>query len=75
MKKYTNPQCKKFVKDMKKAGLEPKHYRGRWFWEGPAVDVDSLQDALSNTKVKCQYDHMGLGYVVYPVAKDTGEQP
>ena len=52
---------------MKNAGLEPYHYHGRFWWEGPAVNVDNLQEALSETRVKCQWDNMGLGYVVYPV--------
>jgi hypothetical protein len=64
---YTNKNFIKFVKDMKKAGLEPYHYNGRFFYSGPAVDVKDLQDALSNTKVKCQWDNMGLDYVVYPI--------
>lgn len=64
--KYENPNYRKFVKDMKKAGLTPYHYRGRFFYEGPAVDVEDIQDAISNTKVRCQWDNMGLDYVVYP---------
>jgi hypothetical protein len=43
-----------------------RFYQGRDFWTGPAVVVDALQDALSHTKVKCQWDRMGRGYVVYP---------
>jgi len=69
---YTNKDCKKFVKDMEAAGLEVEHYSGRFFWNGPAVQVDSIQDALSQTKVKCQWDNMGLGWVVYPKASDEG---
>ena len=69
---YTQPDCVSFVADMEAAGLEPYHYRGRFFWQGPAVDVDDLQDALSETKVHCQWDNMGLGFVVYPVAADPG---
>jgi hypothetical protein len=64
--KYESPRYNKFVKDMKKAGLEPYDYRGRFYYHGPAVNVDSIQDALSETKVKCQWDNMGLGFVVYP---------
>lgn len=63
---YDNPQCNQFVEDMIKAGLKPEHYHGRFFWEGPSVIVDDIQDALSATKVKCQLDNMGKGYVVYP---------
>lgn len=72
--KYTNKDCIRFVKDMKKAGLEVRHYRGRFFWEGPAVEVDSLQDAMQATKVRVQYDNMGLGFIVYPVASDKGSK-
>ena len=64
--KYENKNYQKFVKDMEEAGLEVEHYKGRFFYEGPAVRCDSLQDVLSNTKVKCQWDNMGLGYIVYP---------
>lgn len=67
--RYANKECNQFVKDMEDAGLELRHYRGRWFWEGPAVACDDLQDVLSNTKVRCQWDHLGLGWIVYPVAK------
>lgn len=64
---YATKIAKQFCRDMRyEASLDPYHYRGRFFWEGPAVNVDSLQDALSYTKVPCQYDSMGLGYVVYP---------
>ena len=71
---YTNPDCIKFVKQMKKAGLKPYHYHGRNFYHGPAVNVNSLQEALSETRVKCQYDQMGRGYVVYPIASDNMAQ-
>ena len=59
---------RRLMRDMKRAGLKSKmrYYEGRNFWTGPAVVVDSLQDALSHTKVKCQWDNLGLGYVVYP---------
>jgi hypothetical protein len=59
---------KQFVSDMEDAGLAPYDYHGRFFWHGPAVDVDDLQEALGATKVRCQWDSMGMGYVVYPNA-------
>lgn len=65
---YTNPCHLQFVEDMEEAGLEVQHYRGRFYWEGPAVEVDDLQDALGATKVRCQWDHLGLGWIVYPRA-------
>jgi hypothetical protein len=61
------PEHKQFVEDMRDADLEVYEYAGRFWWKGPAVTVDSLQEAMSETKVKVQYDQMGLGYVVYPV--------
>ena len=72
--KYTNKDCVQFIEDMEEAGLEVQHYRGRFFWEGPAVEVDNLQDAMQATKVRVQYDNMGLGFIVYPVASDKGSE-
>ena len=66
---YDNDECNRFVKDMNKTGLKTYHYHGRFFWEGPAVNVDDIQDALSSTKVKCQWDNMGKRWVVYPYKK------
>jgi hypothetical protein len=58
-----------FVKDMEEAGLKVRHYRGRWYWEGPAVVVEDLQDALGATKVRCQWDEFGRrASIVYPKA-------
>lgn len=59
-------EIRRFMRDMRRAGLRMRHYRGRYFWEGPAVSTDSLQEVLSATKVKCQWDSLGLGYIVYP---------
>lgn len=68
-KKQGKSSVCRFMKDMKKAGMTKnmKFYQGRFFWTGPAVSCDSVQDVLSNTKVRCQWDHLGLGYIVYPV--------
>ena len=63
---YKQAEYSQFVGDMLDAGLEPYHYRGRCYYEGPAVDVDKVGDAMSKTSVKCSFDGMGLGYVVYP---------
>ncbi len=67
---YRNLDHLRFVEDMEEAGLDVRHYRGRFFWTGPAVVVDDLQDALSATRVRCQWDNMGRGWVVYPRAYD-----
>jgi hypothetical protein len=71
-RRYSTRDAVQFVRDMEDAGLEVEHYRGRYYWEGPAVRVDELQDALSATRVKCQWDNMGLGWVVYPKGSDAG---
>ncbi len=70
---YTQDHHIQFVEDMRKAGLKPYNYRGRNFYEGPAVNVDDLQEGLSATKVSCQWDHMGKGWVVYPKQPITEE--
>ncbi len=67
---YNIPQHKKFVKDMQKLGLMVNFYHGRYYWHGPSVVVDNIQDALSGTKVPCQWDNMGKSWVVYPKAND-----
>jgi hypothetical protein len=70
---YKVPQHVQFIYDMAEAGLETSlmHYCGRNFWSGPAVAVHDLQDALSSTKVPCQWESLGLDFVVYPKANDS----
>lgn len=65
-KKNGKTKICRFMRDMRRAGLKMYYYRGRYYWSGPAVDCDNLQTVLSNTKVPCQWDNMGLGFVVYP---------
>ena len=69
---YDNDDCNTFCCDMAQADLGVEHYHGRFFWEGPAVRVDNIQDAVSKTKIQCQWDNMGLGYIVYP--KQSGKK-
>lgn len=68
---YTSEDCVRFVEWAKDNGYEPYHYRGRFYWEGPAVNLDSIGDAV-NVPVRFQTDSMGLGVVIYPQASDTG---
>lgn len=35
---YHDPDHTRFVRDMRKAGLDVRLYDGRFFWHGPAVD-------------------------------------
>ena len=69
---YSDPDCVRFVEEATAAGLEVEHYRGRFFWQGPAVRVDDLQDGIRATTVPVQWDNMGLGWIVYPAASDEG---
>lgn len=67
--RYTNPKHKEFVRDMEKAGLEVKHYRGRFYYDGPSVMVENVDDVIRLTSVKVQWDSMGRDHiVVYPSA-------
>lgn len=56
----------RFMRDMKKHEFKMQSYNGRNFWAGPAVVVGNIQEVLSNTHVKCQWDNMGMDFVVYP---------
>ena len=71
MLQYKERHAKKFIKDMESAGLEVHHYEGRYFYKGPSVHVDNLQEALSYTKVPCKWDSLGLGYVVHTAQSAT----
>jgi hypothetical protein len=61
---------RKFAADMEAAGLAVRRYRGRNFYDGPAVDTDDehdLQDIIRATTVRVQTDQMGKrDLVVYP---------
>jgi hypothetical protein len=65
-KREDKSDVRRFMRDMKRAGLRMRAYNGRWFWHGPAARVDHVSDALQATKVKCQWDNLGKGYIVYP---------
>jgi len=65
-KAYKSHEHNLFVRDTQIAGLEPYHYRGRFYYEGPAVNVDDLQTGIRASGVQVQWDNMGLGWVVYP---------
>ena len=61
---YTSSIARKFVEWAEGRGFEPYHYHGRFYFEGPAVDLDSVGDAYG-CPVAFQVDGMGLGVVVY----------
>lgn len=58
-----------FTADMRDAGYVVKHYDGRNFYHGPAVEIDAddFQDVVRATKLLLVSDQMGKrGLVVYP---------
>ena len=67
---YHKPDHIKFIDDMEAAGLDVRYYAGRFFYHGPAVSVDDLQDAMRETKVSVGWDQLGKGYIVHPTAGD-----
>jgi hypothetical protein len=64
------PEVATFIRDMERAGLQIRPYAGRFYYFGPCVHVDDVSDAVSLTSVKCSWDQLGLGYVVYPRVGD-----
>lgn len=65
-KVYDISRYNTFVADMERAGLEVRDYGGRGGYRGPGVDCDDISEVMSQTKVECRWDNMGLGYIVYP---------
>jgi len=67
---YSQEKYRQFVMECYNAGYceedSIQHYRGRYFYEGPAVITPDVQDVVRATKVKVQWDNMGRDYVVYP---------
>lgn len=72
---YTNPACIRFVADMIAAGRESDltHYRGRNFYEGPAVSSRRGDTVPAETSVNLQSDQLGKGFIFYPISGDKGE--
>jgi hypothetical protein len=63
---YTLFSHAKFATEAAEAGLEVERYRGRCYYDGPAVRADSADEVLRYVTVRCQQDSMGLGVIVYP---------
>ena len=70
-KTYVKPEHVQFIDDMEEAGFDVRHYSGRWFYQGPAVSVDDLQDAMSETKISVGWDNLGMGFIVHPAVSDS----
>lgn len=73
-KTYTHPDAVLFCLWVLDMGEEVNFYRGRYFYEGPSVNLSSIGDVV-DCPVKWQHDQMGKGYVIYPVQRDPGEAP
>ena len=59
----------KFTEDMEAAGFEIKNYRGRNYYDGPAVvcEYKQEQDVIRATTLRLTSDSMGKGLVIYPL--------
>jgi hypothetical protein len=68
---YEHPDHIHFVEDMQAADFKVRHYGGRFFWAGPAVEMEEPRDWPLYTSVKCQYDNLGSYWFVYPQAYDA----
>lgn len=67
--KYANKIHEQFRKEVEAAGFEVRHYKGRFFYDGPAVAVDNddqYHDLVRATNVRLQCDNLGMGKIVYP---------
>jgi hypothetical protein len=63
---YTNPNHRQFCIDMFNTGLSIFHYEGEYYWSGPAVKFNSVDEVFALTKVPCIWDTFGESFVVYP---------
>lgn len=61
----------RFRHDLEAAGYEVTQYRGRNFYDGPAVRVGKAewQDVVRATTVRIQTDELGLGWMIYPESR------
>ncbi len=58
----------RFARDMKRARIKLREYRGRWWYFGLGVTVpwSGLQRVMRATRVGLQWDDMGFDAIVYP---------
>lgn len=64
---YTNAKHLKFVQECEAAGFEVRHYCGRNFYEGPAVEHHDIQEVIRATSMKVVWDNMGKSdFIIYP---------
>jgi hypothetical protein len=65
----SNERHQQFTADMEAAGYEVRPYRGRDFYDGPAVIVEPnrLQDVIRAASIRVQWDNLGHDIVVYPI--------
>ena len=63
---YTRLSHAIFASEAANAGLDVRRYRGRFGYEGPAVNAEDVDEVTRHVSVPCQSDNMGRGVVVYP---------
>ena len=72
MTKHEPPAYRTFRADMEAVGFEVTEYRGRYFYQGPAVRIHAgeLQTVIRATEVSLMWDQLGKdGLIVYPREK------
>jgi hypothetical protein len=70
---YTSRECATFAAEAEAAGYEVEDYDGRSYWHGPAVRAESRPEFIEiirATTVPVQWDSLGMGWIVYPVASE-----
>jgi len=71
LKPYATEAYRKFVELLHREGFDVWHYRGRFFYNGPAVTVtweqmEHLKALLVGHGLRLQHDNLGLDWVLYP---------
>ncbi len=63
-----NPNYYKFVANFMDSEFELKGYKGRFWYDGPAVECGAgeMSEVFAIAGVKCDSDNMGLDMIIYP---------
>jgi len=75
--RFTHPAHIQFCREADDAGYDVEYYEGPVSWKGPAVrveDRDDMSEFEALISVPLQRDNMGLGYIVYPMARGVVEK-
>ena len=59
-------QLCRFMRDMRRAGIKQRFFKGQSSWSGPAVVCSDVEAVLAETKVPCKSYQKGSRYLVHP---------